>query len=125
MRISGVLLTGVLLSGCTRWSLDSHMNGAYDAYDDNNCNEVILLLSEAERENRAANRDLQPEISLLRGLCLERQSLFPDAIQTYLFIINRYPVTEYAYRAKGRLQTLDELGYYRKTDGAISSPRPN
>ena len=47
---------------------------------------------------------------LLRGQCLERQSLFVDAAQTYQFIIARYPTSEYAYRAKARLETLQQLG---------------
>ncbi len=50
----------------------------------------MLDLSRAERRIRARPY-LQPEISLLRGQCLERQSLFVDAAQTYHFIIARYP----------------------------------
>ena len=64
----------------------------------------MLDLSRAERRIRARPY-LQPEISLLRGQCLERQSLFVDAAQTYHFIIARYPTSEYAYRAKARLET--------------------
>jgi hypothetical protein len=63
---------------------------------------------------------MQPEISMLRGQCLERQSLFVDATQTYLFIINRFPMSEYSYRAKARLETLRQLGHFdpEKTVGA-------
>jgi outer membrane protein assembly factor BamD (BamD/ComL family) len=57
---------------------------------------------------------LQPEISLLRGQCLERQNLFVDAAQTYQFIIGRYPHSEYAYRARARLETLRQLGHHQQ-----------
>lgn len=102
------LLLGV--SGCTRWALDRHLNGAYDAYERGDCQAVMQELSQAERLSRS-RRYIQPEISLLRGQCLERQNLFVDAAQTYEFIINSYPASEYAYRAQARLQTLSELGH--------------
>ncbi|ARU89617.1 tol-pal system YbgF family protein [Pseudomonas sp. M30-35] len=107
-----LLLITVLLamSGCTRWALDRHLNSAYEAYDQGNCDRAMLELSQAERYSRS-RRYIQPEISLLRGQCLERQNLFVDAAQTYGFIISRYPASEYAYRAKARLQTLSELGH--------------
>lgn len=70
-------------------------------------------------DSRAAY--LQPEISLLRGQCLERQSLFVDAAQTYHFIIARYPTSEYAYRAKARLETLRQLGRLNETPASASA----
>jgi len=54
---------------------------------------------------------MQPEISLLRGQCLERQALFVDAMQTYQFITSHYPASEYAYRARARMNTLRQLGH--------------
>ena len=54
---------------------------------------------------------MQPEISLLRGQCLERQALFVDAMHTYQFIVTNYPASEYAYRARARMDTLRELGH--------------
>jgi hypothetical protein len=54
---------------------------------------------------------MQPEISLLRGQCLERQALFVDAMQTYQFIVTNYPASEYAYRARARADTLRQLGH--------------
>ncbi|MCY1426676.1 hypothetical protein D9M71_425010 [compost metagenome] len=50
---------------------------------------------------------------MLRGQCLERQRYFVDAAQTYEFIIARYPTSEYAYRAKARLETLRANGRLR------------
>ncbi|MGX5220603.1 MULTISPECIES: tetratricopeptide repeat protein [Pseudomonas] len=110
MRTLLLIALLIAVSGCTRWALDRHLNSAYQAYDKGNCEAVMLELSQAERYSRS-RRYIQPEISLLRGQCLERQNLFVDAAQTYQFIISRYPASEYAYRAQARLQTLSELGH--------------
>lgn len=110
MRIFCLVATALLISGCMRWSLDRYLDSAYEAYELGDCAKVRLLLSQADREARSRPY-MQPEISLLRGQCLEREGLYADARETYQFIISRYPVSEYAYRAKARLQTLDQLGY--------------
>lgn len=103
-----VLLLG--LAGCSRYTLDSNLNDAYKAYDRDDCAAAILALSKAERSSRS-RRYVQPEISMLRGQCLERQALFVDAIQTYQYIISQYPASEYAYRARARIDTLNQLGH--------------
>ncbi|MFZ3183415.1 MAG: tetratricopeptide repeat protein [Pseudomonas sp.] len=110
----------VLLSGCTRWLADYHLDNAYRYYAEGNCNQVGLELSQAERKIRARPY-LQPEISLLRGQCLERDNLFVDAQQTYQFIVSRYPGSEYAYRAKARLNTLEQLGRLRGAEVKVSA----
>ncbi|MFT5781166.1 MAG: outer membrane protein assembly factor BamD (BamD/ComL family) [Pseudomonas sp.] len=112
----------VLLSGCTRWQADYHLDNAYRYFAEGNCNQVGLELSQAERQIRARPY-LQPEISLLRGQCLERENLFVDAQQTYQFIISRYPASEYAYRAKARLSTLEQLGRVRDTHVKVSAQK--
>ena len=112
MRTLIVLALAASAAGCTRLSLDHHLNNAYRFYDEGNCERVMLELSQAERQSRSRPH-LQPEISLLRGQCLERQKLFVDASQTYLFIIERYPKSEYAFRARARLDTLAQLGHYK------------
>ena len=118
-----VLLAALALSvvGCTRWSMDHHLNTAYRAYDAGNCEQAMLELSQVERTSRA-RPFIQPEVSLLRGQCLERQKLFVDAAQTYQFILQRYPQSEYAFRARARLQTLEQLGHYRTGEAAIARP---
>lgn len=98
------------LAGCSRMALDNHLNDAYRNYDQGNCEEALLDLSRAERTSRA-RRYVQPEISLLRGQCLERQALFVDAMQIYQFIVTNYPASEYAYRARARMDTLRQLGH--------------
>lgn len=102
--------------------MNRHMDNAYDAYSDGDCERVMLELSQAERKSRARPW-VQPEISLLRGQCLERQKLYVDAVETYRFIETKYPASEYAYRARARLDTLAQLGL----DGSrpvIIQPQP-
>ncbi|HWV10781.1 MULTISPECIES: tetratricopeptide repeat protein [unclassified Pseudomonas] len=121
MRTLLILTLALSAVGCTRMSLDHHLNNAYRAYEEGECDKVMLELSQAERKSRSRNY-LQPEISLLRGQCLERQSLFVDAAQTYQFIIGRYPASEYAYRARARLDTLRQLGHSTLPEPAKASP---
>ena len=123
MRTLMLLVMLASAAGCTRWSLDHHLNNAYRAYEDGDCEDVLLELSKAERESRS-RQYLQPEISLLRGQCLERQSLFVDAAQTYHFIVARYPLSEYAYRAKARLETLQQRGFISGSSAIKTSPAP-
>jgi outer membrane protein assembly factor BamD (BamD/ComL family) len=122
MRTLIFLALLVAVAGCTRLSMDQHLNNAYVHYNEGNCEQVMLDLSRAERSSRSRSY-IQPEISLLRGQCLERQQLFVDAMQTYQFIINRYPASEYAYRARARLETLQQLGH-NAAPPAKATPAP-
>lgn len=110
MRYLLLLLSVLAISGCTRWSLDKALDRAYLAYQNGDCQRVMVELSRAERLSRS-RKYLQPEISLLRGQCLERQKQFIDAAQTYRFILQNHAGTEYAYRADARLKTLQALGH--------------
>jgi hypothetical protein len=118
-RLFVIALT-LLLSGCTRLMADYHLDNAYRYYAEGNCSQVALELSQSERGIRARPY-LQPEISLLRGQCLERENLFVDAQQTYQFIVSHYPGSEYAYRAKARLNTLEQLGHLRGAEVKVSA----
>ncbi|WP_283181477.1 MULTISPECIES: tetratricopeptide repeat protein [unclassified Pseudomonas] len=109
--IAALAISALSVTGCTRWSMNHHLNNAYRAYDRGNCEQVMLELSKVERASRARPY-VWPEASMMRGLCLERQKLFVDAAQTYQFIIASYPQSEYAYRARARLETLQSLGHY-------------
>lgn len=121
MRTLILILTLASLAGCNRISLDRHLDEAYKHYTKGDCDQALLDLSRAERNSRSRSY-IQPEISLLRGQCLERQNLFVDAMQTYEFIISRYPASEYAYRARARLETLRQLGHHQVTEPARASP---
>ena len=59
---------------------------------------------------------------MLRGQCLERQGLLVDAAETYRFIIERFPASEYAYRARARLETLRQLGHYHSEAQPVAQP---
>lgn len=121
MRIVMILVALAALSGCTRWAMNSHLNNANRAYANGDCDAVMYNLSKVDRESRA-RRYVQPEVSMLRGQCLERQKLYIDAAQTYQFIISEYPYSEYAFRAQARLDTLRQLGHANAVPPAI--PRP-
>ncbi|MEX6503607.1 tetratricopeptide repeat protein [Pseudomonas zhanjiangensis] len=121
MRTLLILSLALSAAGCTRWSLDRHLDNAYLAYQQGDCDEVMLELSQAERRSRSRSY-LQPEISLLRGQCLERQNLFVDAGQTYQFILTHYPASEYAFRARARLETLRELGHLNAAEAQGAAP---
>ena len=116
--IAALALSVLSVTGCARWSMNHHLNNAYSAYDRGNCEQVMLELSKVERSSRARPY-VWPEVSMMRGQCLERQKLFIDAAQTYQFIMASYPQSEYAYRARARLETLQSLGHY-PTHGAAT-----
>lgn len=121
MRIVMILVALAALSGCTRWAMNSHLNNANRAYANGDCEAVMYNLSKVDRESRA-RRYVQPEVSMLRGQCLERQKLYVDAFQTYQFILTQYPYSEYAFRARARMDTLHQLGYDNMATPAV--PRP-
>lgn len=123
MRALIVLAVAASVVGCTRWSMDHHLNNAYRAYDRGDCQRVMLELSQVDRTSRT-RPFIHPEVSLLRGQCLERQKLYVDAAQTYHYLIDHYPQNEYAFRAKARLQTLEQLGHYRTGEPALARPAP-
>ncbi len=118
MRSLIVACLALSATGCNSWSLNSDLNGAYRAYDKGDCAQVMLDLSRAERRIRARPY-LQPEISLLRGQCLERQSLFVDAAQTYHFHHRPLPHQRICLPCQARLETLRQLGRLSET-----RPRP-
>jgi outer membrane protein assembly factor BamD (BamD/ComL family) len=121
MRILMIALMLAAVSGCTRWSMNSNLDHAYLAYERGDCDRVMLDLSKVERQSRT-RRYVQPEVSMLRGQCLERQKLYVDAAQTYQFLMTHYPESEYAYRARARLDTLSQSGHFPKASPVKTYP---
>jgi outer membrane protein assembly factor BamD (BamD/ComL family) len=121
MRIVTIVVLLAAVSGCTRWAMNSNLDHAYRAYQEGDCDRVMLDLSKVERQSRS-RRYVQPEVSMLRGQCLERQKLYVDAAQTYQFLMMQYPDSEYAYRARARLDTLAQLGHFPKAQPARPVP---
>lgn len=112
MKTLALIVLSVALVGCASQGHDADINNAYRAYQRDDCSAVMLHLSSAERRNRFRPHQDQPEVSLLRGLCLERQALYLDAAQIYRYLQRHYPHSEYSYRAGARLETLRLLGHY-------------
>ena len=110
MRFLLILVAVSCVAGCTRWSMNHHLNNAYRAYDRGNCEAVMLELSEVDRDSRSRPY-IWPQTAMLRGLCLERTKFYLDAAQTYQYIINEFPKSEYAYRARARIETLRILKF--------------
>jgi TolA-binding protein len=121
MRFMLIAALALSATGCVRFAMNHHLNNAYSAYDRGNCEQVMLELSKVERDSRARPY-VWPEVSMMRGQCLERQKMFIDAAQTYQFIIASYPQSEYAYRARARLETLQSLGHYPTRSAAVVRP---
>ena len=71
LPIAALALSVLAVTGCTRWSMNHHLNNAYSAYDRGNCEQVMLELSKVERASRARPY-VWPEVSMMRGQCLER-----------------------------------------------------
>lgn len=121
MRIVMILVALTALGGCTRWAMNSHLDNANRAYALGDCDAVLYNLSKVDRESRS-RRYVQPEVSMLRGQCLERQKFYVDAVQTYQYIVQTFPNNEYAFRAKARLDTLRQLGYDNLATPAVTQP---
>ncbi len=122
MRPLLIVFLTLFTVGCSaRHASDRHLDEAYRHYEADNCERVMQSLSQAERRSKPRSQ-AQPEISLLRGQCLERQGLFVDAAETYRFIIERFPASEYAYRARARLETLRQLGHYHSEAQPVAQP---
>lgn len=122
MRTLTIIFLSLLTIGCSsRHASDRYLDAAYEHYEADNCERVMQSLSQAERRSKPRSQ-AQPEISLLRGQCLERQGLFVDAGETYRFIVDRYPASEYAYRARARLETLRQLGHYHIEPPVVVQP---
>ncbi|KPB72994.1 tetratricopeptide repeat protein [Pseudomonas cannabina] len=123
MRIVTIVVLLIALGGCNRWAMNSNLDHAYRAYQEGDCDRVMLDLSKVERQSRE-RRYVQPEVSMLRAQCLERQKLYVDAAQTYQFLLTQYPQSEYAYRARARLDTLAQLGHYPQAQPVRVMPAP-
>ncbi len=116
MRTLIIVFLTLFTVGCSaRHASDRHLDEAYRHYEADNCERVMQSLSQAERRSKPRSQ-AQPEISLLRGQCLERQA------ETYRFIIERFPASEYAYRARARLETLRQLGHYHSEAQPVAQP---
>jgi TonB family protein len=97
--------------------------GAYKSLAQGDCGVVYRKLSNAEKYSSVSDA-LQSEISFIRAECLERDKRDNEALALYEFIIDSFPNTEYASRAKVRIKALklgiDQLPPNPKYSGSIS-----
>jgi TolA-binding protein len=81
------------------------LSRAYGSY--NKGDYVTALRRLAEAESYGEMPDLRhAEVYYLKGRCLEGMGNRGEAASLYEYLIKRYPDTEFAARAKGRLEEL-------------------
>ncbi len=97
-----------LVQSCSAGNLQNGaMIRARRSFVKGHCEKVLKRLSEAQRYQEPSPA-LKAEISYLRALCLEKLARTNEAIGTYRYIINTFPESEYAYRAKEQLKLLEK-----------------
>ena len=95
------LLSTLILAGCGIAQRGAISN-AYEAMANDDYVLALGKLSEAE-SYKETSPEIQSEISFLRAFCLEREGKYYEAMGLYAFIIKKYPETNYAIMAKGRI----------------------
>ncbi len=105
LKLLSCVFLCVLLIACGSMRSSFHLDEANEAYSMGNCDAVFISLSSAERII-ATRKYFQPELAMLRGLCLENKGNYFDAIAIYNYIQDAFPNNEYAYRAKARGKVL-------------------
>lgn len=106
MKISIITVFALSLVACSL-AQQGALLGAYDAIENNDCSSAYGELSEVEFLVEPSYQ-LAAEIIYLRGVCLEKEGKDQEAIGQFLFLIDNYPDSEYAYRAKSKFSMLDE-----------------
>jgi len=101
-----LVIISLLLQSCYGLAQKGAMIKAYKAFEKDECSVVMKKLSQAE-SYKDPSAALKAEISYLRAQCLEKQSKFREAIGIYNYIISTFPQSEYAFRAKERIQALE------------------
>ena len=67
---------------------------------------ALRQLSQVESFHREMPSQQHAEVLLLKGQCLEGMGNRAEAASLYEYLIKTYPDTEFAARAKGRLEDL-------------------
>jgi outer membrane protein assembly factor BamD (BamD/ComL family) len=101
-----VLLLALLPALCSCAVAQSGALGrAYGSYNKGNYVTALKRLSEAESYGTVSDQR-HAEIYYLKGRCLEGMNNRGEAAGLYEFLIKTYPDSEFAARAKGRLEEL-------------------
>ena len=78
---------------------------AYGSYNSHDYVRALRRLSEAESYGEVTDQR-RAEICFLKGRCVEGMGNRIEAASLYEFLIKTYPDSEFAARAKGRLEEL-------------------
>lgn len=81
------------------------MINAYGAIKEDDGTLAYKKLSDAERY-REPSQELKAEIVYLRGICLEKEEKYDEALGQYTYLIENHPESEYSYRVKSKLLIL-------------------
>jgi hypothetical protein len=103
-------LLAALYVGCGGMMVSGSLVQANNAIEARNYQDALKLLSQAERYATDAGPQKQAEIAYLRGVCLEGLGRNADAEGQFQFVVDRFPNTEYGYRAKEWLKHKGEQG---------------
>ena len=95
-----------VLCSCVSMAQRGAVGLAYQAYKKGDYVTALRKLSEAESYHSDMSNERHAEISFLKGRCVEGMGNRAEAASLYEYVIKTYPDTEYAARAKGRLEEL-------------------
>jgi outer membrane protein assembly factor BamD (BamD/ComL family) len=94
------------LCACTSLAQRGSVDLAYQAYGKGDYTAALTKLSFAEALHNEMTAQQHAEILLLKGRCLEGLGNRGEAASLYEYLCKTYPDTEFAARAKGRLEEL-------------------
>jgi outer membrane protein assembly factor BamD (BamD/ComL family) len=116
-----VLLLALLpaLCSCVSMAQRGAVDLAYRAYNKGDYPLALRRLSRAESYHSEMSDRQHAEVLLLKGRCVEGIGNRAEAASLYEYLVKTYPDTEFAARAKGRLEELRQAGA-----SAAPSPGP-
>lgn len=105
MRMLVVFFMAFVLISCASMMQDGVVIRAYGSYEKGECSKVYQRLSEAESYKDPVPA-LKAEIIFLRSMCLEYEKKYDEAVGLYSYIIEKFPSSEYSYRAAARIKVI-------------------
>ena len=95
-----------VLCSCVSMARRGGIDAAYRAYKKGDYVTALRQLSQVESFRSEMPSQQHAEVLLLKGRCLEGLGNRAEAASLYEYLAKTYPDTEYAARAKGRLEEL-------------------
>jgi outer membrane protein assembly factor BamD (BamD/ComL family) len=94
------------LCSCVSMAQRGAVDLAYRSYNKGDYAKALRHLAQAEAYHEEMSNERHAEILLLKGRCVEGMGNRAEAASLYEYLVKTYPDTEYAARAKGRLEEL-------------------